>query len=155
MNRAKLSKLVTDKIEELGMTQDQFAEYFSNIAKNPVTYGFVQSLSNPKKTSIPEYQNMRGIARMYNITLDELDFYLENDEIIDIKEIASAYKEFRKNTPLDLDSARHAIKKSFSPNELMKLGMSLIQDGMESMQAKIEQANKITEAFKHISLSQN
>jgi transcriptional regulator with XRE-family HTH domain len=154
MNRAKLSKLVSEKMEELGMTQDQFAEYFSKVAGNEVTYGFVQSLANPRKTSIPEYQNMRGIARMCGITLDELDEYLENDDIVDIKEVSGRYASFKSEVEMGIDSACHAISTSFGGEQILRISQKLIDAALDDIKGKIETAEKISEMFKALGLSQ-
>jgi transcriptional regulator with XRE-family HTH domain len=152
MNRAKLSKLVSDKMTELGMTQEQFAEYFSKIAGNQVTYGFVQSLANPRKSSIPEYQNMKGIAKMCGVTLDELDFYLENDDIIDIQEVSKSYKRIAEDVAASIKEAEYAIVNNFSPKEVLRIGLSLVESGVESIDEQIQKAEKITQAFKALNV---
>jgi transcriptional regulator with XRE-family HTH domain len=154
MNRAKLSKLVSEKMEELGMTQDQFAEYFSKVAGNTVTYGFVQSLANPRKTSIPEYQNMRGIARLYGVTMDELDEYLENDEIVDIKEVNSIYDRFKKKIEVDPEAACHALESSFGGEALLRISQRLIDAALKDIKDKMETAEKVSAMFKTLGLSQ-
>lgn len=151
MNRAKLSKLVSDKMSELDLTQEQFAEYFSKIANNKVTYGFVQSLANPRKTSIPEYQNMKGIAKMYGVTLDELDRYLEDDDVIDIREVSESYRNLSEEFSASPSEAQHAILKNFSPSECMRIGLSLIETSIDSIQSQLEKADKIAEALRVIS----
>jgi aspartate/tyrosine/aromatic aminotransferase len=86
LNRQKLIKLFVDKQDELGMTQDQLAKWFSDLGGNTVSHGFIQTMTSPKKTSTPEWDNMKTIAKMWNVTLDELNYYFENDEIKDVKE---------------------------------------------------------------------
>lgn len=148
MNRAKLSKLVSEKMDELGMTQEQFAEYFSKVAGNEVTYGFVQALANPRKTSIPEYQNMRGIARLYGVTMDELDEYLENDEIVDIKEVSSTYDRFKDQVSVDADTAIHAIESTFNGESRLRIAQKLIDSALNDIKNKLDAAEKISEMFK-------
>lgn len=148
MNRAKLSKLVSDKMTELGMTQEQFAEYFSKVADNQVTYGFVQSLANPRKTSIPEYQNMKGIARLYGVTLDELDAYLNDDDVIDIKEVSKSYRTLANTMSASPQEAEHAILSTFGPSDILKIGVSLINSGVGALDEQLQKADKIAQAFK-------
>jgi hypothetical protein len=155
MNRAKLSKLVADKMTELEMTQEQFAEYFSKVADNTVTYGFVQSLANPRKTSIPEYKNMRGIAKMYGITLDELDTYLEDDDIVDIKEVSKGYKKMSETISVSPDDAQHAILSSFDSASAIKIGINLIQSSLAGIEDKLKKADQIANAFKTLGLAQD
>lgn len=139
------------------MTQEQFAEYFSKVAENEVTYGFVQALANPRKTSIPEYQNMRGIARLYGVTLDELDEYLENDDIVDIKEVSSTYDRFKEQASVGAEAAIHAIESNFSGESRLKIAQRLIDSALNDIKHKLQAAEKISEMFKALgaNLSQN
>lgn len=154
MDRSKLSRLITEKMLELGMTQEQFAKYFSEVAKNPVTYGFVQSLTNPKKTSIPEYQNMVGIARMYNVTIDELHEYLTNPDIEDIKDVSSNLVNARKKINLDPQEAKTLLEEVFPPRTLMELGISLAKTGLSGVEQELERVEKLTTMFREMGLSQ-
>lgn len=154
MNRAKLSKLIAEKMEELEMTQEQFASHFSKIAGNEVSYGFVQALANPRKSSIPEYVNMRGIARLYGVTLDELDAYLEDDDIIDIKEISNTYQKFKNDISNDPETAVHALESVFDSESLLRISQKLIEVAIQGLKEKIEAAEKFSAMFKSLGLSQ-
>lgn len=154
MNRAKLSKLIADKMNALNMTQEQFADYFSEISGNKVTYGFVQALLNPKKTSIPEYQNIRGIAKMYNVSLAELDLYLTDESIIDIKDISKHYKDMQATIKADPDDATDILLQNFEGKTLTEIGLRLVKEGLSQINGQLDRVEKLTEALKHMGLSQ-
>lgn len=146
MNRKKLSRLVVDKQQELEMTQEQFAEWFSEIASNKVSYGFIQALSDTRKTSIPEWVNMKGIAKMWNLTLDELDLYLENDEITDVKEISSVYQELAGKT-IDEKMIFDVITTSLPIKAWIAISTKLIEKAFSSVESKLQQASALLDLF--------
>jgi len=148
MNRKKLSQLISDKRQSLGMTQRQFAEYFSQLAENKVTYGFIQSLENTDLESVPEWGNMKAIAKMYNVNLAELDLYLENDSIVDIKDVTSAYQALSQDINSDL--LIQIVKDKLPVDKWGKIGLTLIQDAFTATQEKIEKADIIMELFQKI-----
>jgi len=148
MNRQKLSQLIIDKRKNRGETQVQFAEYFSDLAGEELSYGFIQGLENKDKTSVPEWGNMKAIAKMYNVTLGELDLYLEDDSITDIKDITSSYQSLSQNISPDL--LIQIIKDKMPIDEWGKIGLTLIQDAFAGTKEKIEKADSIMELFQKI-----
>ena len=150
MDRKKLSKLFADKQMELGMTQKQFAEWFSKLGGNEVSDGFIGSMIHPKKTSVPEWGNMQTIAKMWNVSLDELNLYLENDEVESILDASKLYSEVSKNQTLDKTMIEELAIKSLEPNDLIQLAISLINVGSEKIQEQIEWAKTVAELFKKI-----
>ena len=147
INRQKLIKLFTDKQDELGMTQEQLAKWFSELGGNTVSHGFIQTMTSPKKTSTPEWDNMKTIAKMWNVTLDELNFYLENDEITDIKNANALYKETVEQT-LDLSMVEDIAIKYLGDSDLLTLGLKLVQIGTGKMREQVEWAKKVANILK-------
>ncbi|MEB3192988.1 MAG: hypothetical protein VKL42_21810 [Snowella sp.] len=147
INRQKLMKLFLDKQTELDMTQEQFAEWFSNLGGKKVSHGFIQTMTSHKKTSTPEWDNMKTIAKMWNVTLDELNFYLENDEITDIKNANALYKETVEQT-LDLSMVEDIAIKYLGESDLLTLGLKLVQVGTGKMREQVEWAKKVANIIK-------
>jgi transcriptional regulator with XRE-family HTH domain len=148
MNRQKLTQLIIDKRNSRGETQKQFAEYFSELAGEKLSYGFIQGLENKDLNSIPEWGNMKAIAKMYNVNLAELDLYLEDDSITDIKDITSAYQTLSQNITPDL--LIQITKDKMPIDEWGKIGLTLIQDAFNGIKEKIEKADSIMQLFQKI-----
>ena len=153
LNRQKLIKLFTDKQDELGMTQEQLAKWFSELGGNTVSHGFIQTMTSPKKTSTPEWDNMKTIAKMWNVTLDELNYYFENDEIKDIKEASRAYQQVVSQT-LDKSMIESIVIKHLEPEDIAPLAIKLMSISVDKMKERVEWAKSIAEMFKKISPSQ-
>lgn len=153
MNKQKLSMLILNKRQELKMTQQKFAEYFSEITGNKVTYGFIQALENPTKTSTPEWINMKGIAKIYGVGLDELDAYLTNDEITDISEANEAFQRLKEDMNRDPRVVIDAVDE-LSINEKAEI-LKRITDEICKKLAQMDEAQKLLSAFKSLNLSQN
>jgi transcriptional regulator with XRE-family HTH domain len=134
MDLKKLSELITEKRASRRETQREFAEYFSELAGRTVSYGFIQSLEKGKK-SVPEWGNLKVIAKMWDVSLSELDLYLENDSITDIREVNSAYKKL--NQTITADSALSIVKDNLTTDERFQLAMTLIEDCFDSAKEKI------------------
>ena len=142
MNLKKLSKLMIDKRTSRGETQVEFAEYFSELAGKTVSYGFIQSLEKGQK-SVPEWGNLKAIAKMWDVSLSELDLYLEDDSIIDIRQVSSAYKEISQT--ITADSALSIVKEKLTPDEQIQLAITLVQNYFDSAKEKISKADRIME----------
>jgi len=148
MNRQKLSKLISDKRSARNETQKQFAEYFGQLAGNKVTYGFIQALENTELESVPEWQNMRAIAKMYDVNLAELDLYLEDDSIVDIKNITSSYQNLSQNISPDL--LIQIIKDKLPIDDWVNISLMLIKDAFAGSKEKVQKADSIMQLFQKI-----
>jgi hypothetical protein len=122
MDRDKLSRLIKAKQEELQMNQVEFAQHFSSLVKKPVSYGWVQSVTNPKKDSVPDWENMVGIAKLWKVGLDELHEYLENPSVESIYDVSTLYKKATSQT-MDVSMTWKIIEPMTSEEKssLMKL----------------------------------
>jgi hypothetical protein len=153
LNRQKLIKLFVDKQDELGMTQDQLAKWFSDLGGNTVSHGVIQTMTSPKKTSTPEWDNMKTIAKMWNVTLDELNYYFENDEIKDVKEASKAYQQAVSQT-LDKGMIESIVIKHLEPEDIAPLAIKLITISVDKMKEQLQLSKKMTEILKQMGLSQ-
>ena len=142
MDLKKLSRLIIDKRASRGETQREFAEYFSELAGKTVSYGFIQSLEKGQK-SVPEWGNLKAIAKMWDVSLSELDLYLEDDLITDIRQVSSAYKEISQT--ITADSALSIVKDNLTTDEQIQLAITLIQNCFDSVKEKISKADRIME----------
>ena len=142
MDLKKLSRLIIDKRASRGETQREFAEYFSELAGKTVSYGFIQSLEKGQK-SVPEWGNLKAIAKMWDVSLSELDLYLEDDLITDIRQVSSAYKEISQT--ITADSSLSIVKDNLTTDEQIQLAITLIQNCFDSVKEKISKADRIME----------
>jgi hypothetical protein len=138
MDRNKLSKLIADKQSELGKNQAEFAKYFSQIANNPISYGWVQAMTNPKKESIPEWINMKGIAKLWNLSLDELDTYLEDDSITDVSEVSKVLRDKKEFLKLNSTMSWELIK-----DLPIEEQVALFKKIFENLIKELEKANEL------------
>lgn len=145
--------LILNKRQELKMTQVQFADYFSNLTGNTVTYGFIQALENAQKASIPEWINMKGIATLYGLTLDELDLYLTDDTINDLSEVSEATKKMNKELENDPQVIFGVIKKMDIKDKVEIL--KAVTDEICKKLAELEGMEGILSQLKGLGLSQN
>ena len=148
MNRIKLSQLILEKRTMRGETQVEFAEYFSDLAGEKLSYGFIQGLENTKSKSVPEWNNMKAIAKMYDVSLAELDLYLEDDSISNIKDVTSIYQALSQDITPDL--LIQIAKDKMPVDEWGKIGLTLIRDAFAATQEKVEKADSIMELFQKI-----
>lgn len=136
MDKIKLANLVKTKQTELKMTQAQFAKYFSSRylsdGAKPLSYGWVQAITNPspEKDSIPDWNNMIGIAKMWNVTLDELWQFLENPEIESIYDVSKFYKDM--TSQIDTGMAWKLIEPMTSEDKASLVRM-LIDDMLQKL----------------------
>ena len=149
MDKNKLAKLVKIKQTELDMTQVQFAEYFSARYlpdSRVVSYGWVQAVTNPnpKKDSIPDWENMVGIAKMWNVTLDELWQYLENPEIESIYDVSKFYKDMT-DKQIDTGMAWKLIEPMTSEDKA-----SLVQLLINDMTEKLSRLKRLEETLSRL-----
>ena len=134
MDREKLSRLTIDKRESRGETQKEFAKYVSKLAGKTLSYGFIQGLEKGQK-SVPEWGNMKAIAKMWDVSLSELDLYLEDDSITDIRQVSSAYKKLSQTITADL--VLTIAKDNLTRDEQVQMAMTLIEDYFDSTKEKI------------------
>ena len=86
--------------------------------------------------------------------MDELDEYLENDEIVDIKEVNSIYDRFKKKIEVDPEAACHALESSFGGEALLRISQRLIDAALNDIKDKMETAEKVSAMFQTLGLSQ-
>ena len=153
MNKRKLAKLFLDKQTELGMTQEAFAKWFTALGGNQVSHGFIQTMTSLRKTSTPEWSNMKTIAKMWGVTLDELNLYLENDDIETIFEASQAYKKLGE-LPVTKQMIEDLTLKHLSSDEVLELGLKLLNDGIGKMKDQIQWAKDMAKMLKQINPNQ-
>jgi transcriptional regulator with XRE-family HTH domain len=148
MDKRKLSDLIIRKRNELGMTQVQFAEYFSNSTGTKVTYGFIQALENPNKASTPEWSNMKGIAEIYGLSLDELDLYLSDDSIISLDDVSDALKSNKDKLEKNPDTITKVIL-GLDLDTKIQIAKQILDDIKDAVQ-EISKAKKLIDSLRNI-----
>jgi transcriptional regulator with XRE-family HTH domain len=144
-DRNKLSQLVSDLREQLGMTQDQFALYYTETTGLSCTYGFVQSLENKSKNSVPSYPNMRGLAEILEVSIGELDTYLHNPEIEKLSD-ACKRPEYFETLLKGQKYVLSILKEKYSAEERLSIAQALLSESIAEIQERLskfkEKANK-------------
>ncbi len=128
MNKHKLANLIKDKRLQMGLTQEGFAQWFSQQTGVTISYGGIQNWESVSKRTVPEWESMKAIASVFNVSLNELDIYLENDEIKDLNEISSYIADNKDQIKQNPEMVLNLISESLNTEEKLLIFDGLYRD---------------------------